>query len=142
MKLRERALALLARREHSRVELARKLAPHDEAEELPALLDALERENLLSNARYAEALAHARAGRHGSIRLKADLRDKGVPEAVMAEVVGTARANDLEAARGVWRKKFGKPPADPQERAKQLRFLASRGFPADVVYKVVGGDVD
>lgn len=142
MKLRERALALLARREHSRVELARKLAPHDEAGELPALLDALERESLLSNARYAEALAHARAGKHGSMRLKADLRDKGVPEVVMAEVLDTARANDLEAARGVWRKKFGKPPADLQERAKQMRFLASRGFPTDVVYKVVGGDAD
>lgn len=142
MKLRERALALLARREHSRAELARKLAPHDEADELSALLDALERENLLSNARYAEALAHARAGKHGSVRLKADLREKGVPEAVMAEVIGAARAHDLEAARAVWRKKFGHPPGDLQERARQMRFLASRGFPADVVHKVVGGGED
>lgn len=142
MTLRERALGLLARREHSRAELARKLAPHGEADEIAALLDDLERENLLSNQRYAESLANSRAGRHGSLRVKADLRDKGVPEALVAEAVRTARANDLEAARAVWAKKFGGPPVDAAERAKQMRFLAGRGFPLDVVRRVVGGDDD
>lgn len=142
MTLRERALGLLARREHSRAELARKLAPHGEADEIAALLDGLERENLLSNERYAENLASVRAGRHGSLRLKADLRDKGVPEAVIAETVREARTNDLEAARAVWAKKFGTPPADAAERARQMRFLAGRGFPLDVVRRVLGGDLD
>ncbi|NTV95409.1 MAG: recombination regulator RecX [Thiobacillus sp.] len=142
MTLRERALGLLARREHSRAELARKLAPHGEADEIAALLDGLERENLLSNERYAESLASVRAGRHGSLRLKADLRDKGVPEAVIAETVREARANDLEAAHAVWAKKFGSPPADAAERARQTRFLAGRGFPLDVVRRVLGGDLD
>lgn len=138
MKLRERAMNLLARREHSRAELARKLAPHDEADVITALLDDLERENLLSNQRYAETLAHARAGRHGSLRLKADLREKGVPEGVIQEVMADARVGDLESARAVWRKKFGQAPADAAERARQMRFLASRGFPAEVVRRVVG----
>ncbi|MFZ5483118.1 MAG: recombination regulator RecX [Pseudomonadota bacterium] len=139
MTLRERALNLLARREHSRAELARKLAVHGEADEIDALLDALERENLLSNERYAESLAHARAGRHGSLRLKADLRAHGVPDAVAAEAVRAARDADLEGARAVWLKKFGQAPIDAAERARQLRFLAGRGFPLDIAQRVVGG---
>lgn len=139
MNLRERALKLLARREHGRAELARKLAPHGDAQEVAALLDDLERENLLSNARYAESLAHTRAGRHGSLRLKADLRGKGVPEAVVSRVVAEAQERDLAAARAVWSKKFGRPPQNMEERARQMRFLAGRGFPAEVVRTVVGG---
>lgn len=142
MNLRERAMNYLARREHSRAELARKLAPHDEADVIAALLDQLEQENLLSNTRYAEALAHSRAGRHGSARLKSELREKGVPEAILAEVVAQARDGDLAAARGVWLKKFGSPPVDAKERAKQQRFLLGRGFPAEVVRRVVGGEED
>lgn len=142
MTLRERALNLLARREHSRAELARKLAAHGEPDEIADLLDTLERENLLSNERYAESLANVRSGRHGSLRLKADLRNKGVPESVVAEAVREARGNDLESARAVWAKKFGQPPVDAAERAKQMRFLAGRGFPLDIVRRVVGGDND
>lgn len=136
--LRARALNLLARREHSRTELARKLAPHGDPEAVAILLEDLERENLLSNQRFAESLAHARAGRHGSLRLKADLRGKGVPEAVIGQVVDDARAQDLAAARVVWQKKFGQLPRDAVERARQMRFLAGRGFPADIVHRVVG----
>lgn len=142
MTLRERALNFLARREHSRVELARKLSAHAEANEITALLDDLERENLLSNARYAEMLAHARAGRHGSVRLKADLRNKGVPAAVIEQAVAEARDTDLAAARTVWLKKFGQAPRDAAERSKQMRFLAGRGFPAEIVRRVVGGEDD
>jgi regulatory protein len=139
MKLRERALNLLARREHSRAELARKLGPYDEADELDGLLDTLEQEDLLSNQRYAEGMANVRSGRHGSLRLKADLRDKGVPDSVIADVLGEARGNDLESARAVWVKKFsGAPPVDARERARQVRFLIGRGFPPDVVRRVVG----
>jgi regulatory protein len=123
--------------------LGRKLARHaDEGDDLDALLDDLERDGLLSNARYAETLAHARAGRHGSLRLKADLRDKGVPEAEMAEVLDAAREADLVSARAVWSKKFGEPPRDAAERAKQMRFLAGRGFPQDVIRRVIGGQDD
>lgn len=142
MTLRDRAIALLARREHSRAELARKLSLHGEADEIAALLDALEQEGLLSNARYAESLAHSREGRHGSVRLKAELREKGVPDAVIADVLNQARACDLTAAREVWLRKFGEPPSDAKERARQQRFLLGRGFPSEVVRRVVAGDED
>lgn len=139
MTLRERALGMLARREHSRAELARKLGPHGDADEIAAVLDDLERENLLSNARFAEMLAHARTGRHGSVRLKAELREKGVPAEVIEATLSEARDNDLAAAQAVWLKKFGTPPGNAAERARQMRFLAGRGFPAEVIRKVLGG---
>lgn len=140
MTLRERALNLLARREHSRAELARKLSQHAEADEIDALLDILERENLLSNERYAESLANSRSGRHGSLRLKADLRGKGVSDDIIADVIQHAREQDMESARAVWLKKFGAMPKDANDRARQMRFLAGRGFPLDIIRRVVGGD--
>ncbi len=140
--MRQRALACLARREHGRGELARKLYPHGKREEVDALLDELERAGWLSDARYAEALTRARAGRHGSLRLKQELRDKGVADSVAAASLALARANDLVAAREVWRKRFGEPPADRVAWSRQMRFLVNRGFPADIARRVVGGEGD
>jgi regulatory protein len=144
--LRLRAMNYLARREHSRAELARKLAQHAGVVEVETLLDQLEQENLLSNSRYVEMLAHARAGKHGSLRLKADLREKGIPDNESIEAIEVAREQDLAAATVVWQKKFGALDVDllntPAERARQYRFLASRGFPLDVIRRVVGGMTD
>jgi regulatory protein len=140
--LRERALNLLARREHSRAELARKLAAHGDAEEIASLLEDLQQCGQLSDVRYAEALVHARAGRHGSRRLAHELREKGVEDALVNAAVEAARHDDLSAARGVWARKFGIPPANTQERARQFRFLLNRGFPPEVVRRVVGGKDD
>lgn len=142
MTLRQRALNFLARREHSRAELARKLGAYGEADEIDVLLDFLEQENLLSNSRYIEMLAHARAGKHGSLRLKADLREKGVPASEMAEALEIARMQDMEAARAVWQKKFAEMACDAAGRARQYRFLASRGFPAEVIRRVLDGVED
>jgi regulatory protein len=139
MTLRDRALALLARREHSRVELARKLALHGEPEEIAALLDDLQHHGQLSDARFAESLAHARAGKYGSRHLAQELREKGVGEALAAAAVQEARDGDLAAARSAWQKKFGTPPADAREKARQYRFLLGRGFPSEIVRRVVGG---
>jgi regulatory protein len=86
------------------------------------------------------SIPHARAGRHGSQRLKADLRNKGVAEEDAAEALAVARANDLMAARAVWAKKFAQAPTNAAERAKQMRFLAGRGFPLDVILRVLGAD--
>lgn len=138
MELRERALRLLARRERSRAELARKLAAHGEPEAIAAVLDALEREGLLSDARYAEALAHAYQGRHGSLRLEQALRCQGLAEELISRVVQGARAQDLEACRALWQKKFGASPTTLKDKARQYRFLLGRGFPAEIVAQIVG----
>ena len=139
--LHERAVRLLARREHSRLELKRKLAAYaDDPAEIDALLDELVRARLLSDDRYAEARAHSLSRRFGSLRVAHDLKQQGVGEAALERVVAEARRTDLERAREVWRKRFGEAPRNAQERAKQMRFLQARGFGSDVIRSVLRGD--
>lgn len=139
--LRERALRLLARREHSRVELRRKLAAFaPSAEELDTLLDDLIQSRLLSDERYAEARAHTLSRRYGSTRVAHDLKQQGVASEALERAVAEARCTDLERAREVWRKRFGETPRTAQDRAKQMRFLQHRGFTTDVIRSVVRGE--
>lgn len=140
--LRQRALGLLARREYSRAELARKLAPHAESEaELEALLDDLAARRQLSDARYASERIAIRARRYGDARLALELRQKGVAEETVAAALAQG-GSELERARQVWQKKFAALPADLAERAKQTRFLLSRGFAAATVRQVLQGGWD
>ena len=140
LSLKGRALAALARREYSRLELARKLQPHAEsAEQLDAVLDALEAAKLLSNARFAESLAHRRAERFGVARVKQELKSHQLAPELIAEQVDQLRVSEFERARAVWQKRFGELPFDAPARARQMRFLAARGFAADVIRRVVGG---
>lgn len=139
--LRQRALRLLAAREHSRSELSRKLAPHAETpQELETLLDDLEQRKQLSNARYAEARSNLMSRKFGSARIAYDLRSKGLSDDEAAQAIAAARGSDLERAREVWRRKFRSPPASREERAKHMRFLQSRGFSFDVIRAVLAGD--
>ncbi|MCS6787504.1 MAG: recombination regulator RecX [Thiobacillaceae bacterium] len=142
MDLRARALRLLARRERSRAELKRKLAPYGRADEIEALLDALQGEGWLSDARYAEAVLQAKVGRQGSRRIEHSLRQQGLSAELIAASVASARAHDLEACRALWARRFGVVATQARERARQYRFLLGRGFPAEVVAQVVGGPAD
>ena len=138
--LRERALRLLARREHSRAELARKLRTYaSPAEELETLLEDLSRRRLLSDERYAESRAHALSRKYGAARIVHELRAKGLDKALAEQASGTARATEVERAREVWRRKFRVAPKTREERAKQMRFLRSRGFSFDAIRAVLGG---
>ena len=142
--LRVRALQLLARREHARAELARKLAPHAESEEaLTALLDRLQSERLLSDARYAEARVHTRGARYGNARLAQELRIQGVGDAdVDAALDGLD--NELTRARQVWERKFGATglPNGATERARQTRFLLGRGFSGTIIRRILRGNFE
>lgn len=141
--LRARALRLLARREHTRQELARKLAPLDEAAgELDALLDDLTARGWLSDARVVEQVLHARTGRYGPARIRRELMEKGVPEDLIDGAATRLKAGELDAARDVWRRKFKSLPADRNETARQVRFLQARGFSLGVALRVVGGADD
>jgi regulatory protein len=139
LSLKGRALQYLARREHSRLELQRKLAAHAEsAQQLESALDALEAAGLLSNPRFAESLVHRRAAGFGAALIRHELRSHALDPALIDAQI--AALNDTEAvrARAVWKRRFGAPAEIPQERTKQIRFLLARGFRAEVVYKVVG----
>jgi len=138
--LRERALRLLTRREHSRAELARKLQAHAGPEDdLEALLDELARRKLLSDERYAEARARVLSRRFGAARIARDLRASGVEEHLADHALKAARATEVERAREVWRRKFRTAPTTREERAKHMRFLQSRGFSFDAIRAAVGG---
>ncbi len=138
--LRERALKLLAGREHSRLELHRKLAPHAESvEQLELLLDELSTKRQQSDARFAELRSRVLSRKYGSSRIAHDLRSKGVEDEVIATAVVEAKSTELARAKEAWRKRFGTRPANALEKAKQMRFLQSRGFSFDTIRVVIGG---
>jgi regulatory protein len=132
--LREQALACLARREHSRVELERKLAQSGHAaEEIAALLDDFAARNWLSDRRYAESYVADHRARSGAVKLAYELRQRGIDDTIIEAVLKANRDSELERAHEVWRKKFGTQPATPQEKAKQMRFMQSRGFSLETI---------
>lgn len=143
LSLKGRALKLLAAREHSRSELEKKLASHEEAPgELAQALDELQAKGFISEQRVVESVLHRRAARLGTGRVKQELQAKGISAEVMADAIDALRSTEMERAREVWRKKFGEPAADAAGRAKQMRFLAARGFGAEAIRRVVSGADD
>ncbi len=138
--LRARALRLLARREHSRAELRRKLGLHAEsAEALEALLDALSGKKQLSDERFAGERAHILSRRYGASRIRQDLRARGVDEATADKAVAEAAASDLERARAIYDRRYRAPPVSREELAKRMRFLQGRGFSRDIIRTLTGG---
>jgi len=128
------ALRLLAQREHGRHELARKLAARAEsAEQLNAVLDRLQQGGLLSEQRFAEGLARRRADRFGSLRIQQEFQSLRVDARFSGPVLAGLRHTERERALSAWRKRFGQPPRSLEERARQHRFLAGRGFAADAI---------
>jgi regulatory protein len=138
--LKGRALRLLSQREHSRTELERKLAQHEEVPgELAKALDELQARDFINDGRAIESVVHRRSGKLGAARVKQELAAKGLTgEAVVAAMEGL-RETEFSRALTVWRKKFDGPATEPNERAKQIRFLMTRGFNAEVVRKIVQG---
>jgi regulatory protein len=138
--LKGRALRLLSGREHSRAELQRKLRPHEtEPGELAKALDELEAKGFISEQRVNESVVHRSSVKLGASGVRQVLQAKGLdPQAVAAAVAGLQGSEEARA-REVWRKKFGQPPRDAAEHGKQMRFLLTRGFGAEVVRRVVRG---
>lgn len=138
-----RALRLLSAREHSRAELARKLARFEEVPGTLALaLDTLQAKGFINEGRVVESVLHRRSGKLGAARIKQELLAKGLEPQAIAQALEQLRGSELTRAREVWRKKFGQASADAAERGRQMRFLASRGFGGDTIHKVVSGADD
>ena len=143
LSLKGRALRLLSAREHSRAELERKLAEFEEEPgNLAQALDELQAKCFINEARVVESVLHRRSAKLGTQRIRQELQSKGLASEAVAQAVEQLRATEVDRAREVWRKKFGAPPEDAAERAKQMRFLASRGFGGDAIRKVVAGACD
>lgn len=139
--LKGRALKLLAAREHSRRELERKLAPHEaEPGQIQTALDELQARGFLDEQRVVDSVVHRRAARLGAGRIRQELQAKGIAPERIAQAVGSLQATELARAREVWVRRFGTPPADARERARQGRFLLARGFSAEAVRRVLAWD--
>jgi regulatory protein len=152
LSLKGRGLQILAQREHSRSELRRKLmaharrpagegeAPVDEdtaAEQVDAVLDWLQAQHYLCEERFVESRIHVRAARYGNLRIRQELAQHGV--ALGAEAAQQLKLSEAARAREVWARKFGQPPQDAAERARQVRFLAARGFSGEAIRRAVQG---
>jgi regulatory protein len=133
--LRARAMRFLARREHSREELRRKLAAKAaDGDDLEAMLDDLALRGWLSDARFAEASIRSNARRNGPLKLARALRAKGVDDEAIAAAFRAAGADGASDLDRVWRSRFRAAPVDERQRARQVRFLQGRGFPLDEIF--------
>lgn len=136
-------MRLLAGREHSRAELQRKLSPHEiEPGELARALDDLQAKGFINEDRVIESVVHRRAPKMGAARVRQELQAKGLDPAAISQAVQTLQGSEVARAREVWLKKFGTPAQDATQRARQMRFLAARGFGGDVIRRVVAGAED
>lgn len=160
--LKSRALAWLAQREHSRHELrgkllreaarrARVVASADAAVAVPdvdadaalsachaevdALLDWLAERGYLSDQRFTESRVLVRGRQWGQRRIEHELRQHGL--ALPPDTRVALQGTELERARALWTRRFGQRPSDPAERARQMRFLAGRGFGGDTIRRVL-----
>jgi len=136
--LRQQAIKLLARREHTRAELARKLAGHGTQEEIDAVLADMEASQLQSDNRTAENYLRSNASRLGASRLRHTLKTRGVaPEMIDEQLAQADLPEEIERARAAWSRKFSAAPANPKEWARQARFLQSRGFAGDIIRRLL-----
>ena len=138
VELKVRALRFLARREHSRAELARKLAPHAEStESLEGVLNDLAAKRQLSDERYAEVRAHWLARKYGAAKIRQDLKAHGVADAMVQLV---SAEGDFDRAKAILARKYRGAASTREEKARRARFLQSRGFSYDVVVRVLKFD--
>lgn len=143
LSLKARALRYLSQREHSRLELARKLGPYvQEGDDLEALLKFLEANKWLSQERFSESLVHRRAARFGNSRIMAELASHGIKGEALQEVKVTLVEGEAERASAVWQRKFGTVATDAAERSKQTRFLLQRGFSQRAIRIAMQGTQD
>jgi regulatory protein len=147
LSLKGRALRLLSGREQSRAELERKLGSHEEEPgQLAAVLDELEAKDFISPTRVIESVINRRQAKMGASRIRQELFGKGIDKEAVIEAMAGLKASELDRARELWQRKFaaksdGQPP-DRAAQAKQMRFLAARGFSGDVIRRVMSAPDD
>ena len=137
--LRARALRLLGRREFTRQELDKRLRAYaEDLAELQTLLDDLSERGWLSDTRYADALVRKRTGQYSRRAIAQELKQAGVSEDVTAAALAVADPDEeFAAALALCQRKFRRPPADQKEKARQIRFLQSRGYSLSLALRVL-----
>lgn len=139
LSLKARAINILSRREHSRWELQKKLAPHtDDLDSLELLLNELEAQKWLSTERFADSLVNRRASSRGALRIVQELRQHGVADEHIAEVNQQLLATEADRALDVYKRKFPDLPETQKDYARHYRFLVGRGFTPDTIRRLLG----
>jgi regulatory protein len=136
--LKARAIGYVARREYARAELREKLlttgAPSDAVD---ATLDELVALGFLSDARYACAVVRQKTGGYSKRAIAQTLKSKGVCGDAATEALAEVEQDDGAALVALWQRRFGRAPVDDREKARQVRFLQSRGFPLSAIFKLL-----
>jgi len=136
--LKAQAVRLLARREYARDELEQRLiAKGASRDEVAAVLDELTSQGLLSNERFAHALVAQKSGSYSRRSIRGELKRKGVSGDAIENAIGDAPIEDDAAMLALWQRRFGTPPANDREKARQIRFLQSRGFALTAIFKLL-----
>ena len=139
LSLKGRALRLLSGREHSRAELERKLAAHEEEPgQLARVLDELQAKDFINEQRVVDSVVHRRSGKLGALRIRQELQAKGLDNEKVQAALAKLKSTELARARDVRARKFDALPADAAEHGKQARFLSARGFDGEVIRRALG----
>jgi regulatory protein len=129
---------LLARREYSRTELEARLVGKGAVRgEVAAVLDELAALGYVSNERYARAIAEQKSGRYSRRRIASELKAKGVDADDIDAALATTGVDDASTLEALWQRRFGRPPADNREKARQVRFLQARGFSLSAIFALL-----
>jgi regulatory protein len=136
--LRAQAIRLLARREYARSDLEQRLiAKGAPRSEVGPVLDELIAQGYLSDARYARAMAARKAGGYSRRSIAEGLKSKGIARTDIERALVEAETDDEKALHALWQRRFGNPPMDEREKARQVRFLQARGFALSAIFKLL-----
>ncbi|MCS6996914.1 MAG: recombination regulator RecX [Casimicrobiaceae bacterium] len=153
IRLRERALSLLARREYSREELYAKLAQarargaksgesfesrrSERDADIAHVVEELARQGWQSDERYAEAIVRRLAAQASRRYIEHKLAEAGISKTLAQAALAQLDTDEREVARALWQRRFGSPPRDERERQRQIRFLLARGFHLADAFRIV-----
>ena len=144
LQLKKRALYYLGKRDYSRVELGRKILTYSESLEiskadLELVLDELEEKDWLSDDRFSEQFVLSKKRKFGARKIAHELKLRGVNESIISRVLRDIKDDEFLLAKKIWEKKFNQIPITIDEKAKQIRFMQSRGIEVAIIHQILSG---
>ena len=144
LQLKKRALYYLGKRDYSRVELGRKILTYSESLEiskadLELILDELEEKDWLSDDRFSEQFVLSKKRKFGARKIAHELKLRGVDELIISRALRDIKDDEFLLAKKIWEKKFNQIPITIDEKAKQIRFMQSRGIEVAIIHQILSG---
>jgi len=144
VQLKKRALYYLGKRDYSRAELRKKILVYSETLEitkdnLELVLDELEKKEWLSDIRFSEQFVLTKKRKFGTRKIAHELKLRGVEELIINRVLKDIKDDEFFLAKQIWEKKFNQIPITINEKAKQIRFMQSRGIEVSIIHKILSG---